>query len=476
MKNWKLVKERNASMHTVNIRMVMATLASGMGPANLSDFMAFLNLPHCKSFSGQVFKNIENKLGEHIINVAEKPMENGKQLEAKMKLKEINESYDEWQKDTTSKLGLTVSYDMGWSKRSSGNRYDSPTGHSFMIGCLSGQIIGAKVLSKGCRKCSSSEKAGDKNTNPMHQCPKNYSGSSKGMESTNALLLVKELFYKSGGRLYVARIVSDDDSTSSALLKHKSPLFPNGQLPEEIPEPEWDADPNHRVKSALKKVHALAYAPKKISLLEPFDARKIGRNFAYCLHRNKGKTIEDMMRGMEAVVQHHWGNHAYCDTDWCSQLRQENNLLLCLPVSSDEQTSRPHTAICCPTGAGDPQSFATTSLPQQQTNKQQNSYPTITATRDSLSSSNTSLSQPQTNKEQNPYSPTLIFPLTPAKDPLSSSTTSSQSFTRPLENQCNDQIRQGRHYRDKEKDPVTFNQVSDALAPFRKEKNVTINA
>ena len=77
----EISKRENASLHTVNNRMVMGTLASGMGPANPS-----VNFPHSRPFSGQVFKNIENKIGEHIINIVDKSMENGKQLEMKLKL------------------------------------------------------------------------------------------------------------------------------------------------------------------------------------------------------------------------------------------------------------------------------------------------------------------------------------------------------------------------------------------------------
>ena len=45
-------------------------------------------------------------------------------------------------------LGLTVSYDMGWQKRSTGGRYDSMSGHGFIIGCRSKKIIGVDVRGK----------------------------------------------------------------------------------------------------------------------------------------------------------------------------------------------------------------------------------------------------------------------------------------------------------------------------------------
>ena len=31
-------------------------------------------------------------------------------------------------------VGITVSYDMAWQKRSSGQKYDSPSGHAFIVG------------------------------------------------------------------------------------------------------------------------------------------------------------------------------------------------------------------------------------------------------------------------------------------------------------------------------------------------------
>ena len=40
------------------------------------------------------------------------------------------------------KIGLTVSYDMGWNKRSSGHRYDSLSGHAFIIDAYTRRIIG----------------------------------------------------------------------------------------------------------------------------------------------------------------------------------------------------------------------------------------------------------------------------------------------------------------------------------------------
>jgi hypothetical protein len=108
-------------------------------------------------------------------------------------------------------LGLAVSYDMGWQKRSTGRRYDSMSGHGFMIGCRTGLIIGLDVRGKKCAKCHQANK---KNL-PVrdHKCPINYEGSSRAMESKVALSLTEQPFNNSNGHVYVKHLVSDDDST-----------------------------------------------------------------------------------------------------------------------------------------------------------------------------------------------------------------------------------------------------------------------
>ena len=55
------------------------------------------------------------------------------------------------------KVYLRVTYDMGWSKRSSGTRHDSKTGHAFIVGALAQKLIGMKVLSKEYRFCKAAQ-------------------------------------------------------------------------------------------------------------------------------------------------------------------------------------------------------------------------------------------------------------------------------------------------------------------------------
>ena len=80
-------------------------------------------------------------------------IEEALQEEIKDTLERNNQSYGEWcaisDKDkNNNKVKLTVTYDMGWQKRSSGRRYDSSSGHAFIIGASSKGIIGMVLYSK----------------------------------------------------------------------------------------------------------------------------------------------------------------------------------------------------------------------------------------------------------------------------------------------------------------------------------------
>ena len=117
-----------------------------------------------------------------------------------------------------NKVKLTVTYDMGWQKRSSERGYDSSSGHAFIIGARSKGIIRMVLYSKACRKCDAAEKRREEAEE--HECPNNFEGSSKVMEASVILNMVEDAFYNCFFIIDV--IVSDDDSTMRALLKHPS--------------------------------------------------------------------------------------------------------------------------------------------------------------------------------------------------------------------------------------------------------------
>ena len=132
-------------------------------------------------------------------------------------------------------------YDMGWQKKSSGKRYDSLSGHGFLVGLLTNQIIGMKVYSKVCSICDSSLPY----PKPEHECPKNWEGSSGSMECNAALEMFMEIHEQYKGLVCFENFLSDDDSTTRATLSLTS-VNTKGKLPEECKyQPTFWADVNH---------------------------------------------------------------------------------------------------------------------------------------------------------------------------------------------------------------------------------------
>ena len=72
--------------------------------------------------------------------------------------------------------------------------YDSPSGHAFMVGCKSGNVITFGVLAKKCAVCSRAVRSGLEPS--PHDCSINHVGSSGSMEAKLALQLTVELFDK----------------------------------------------------------------------------------------------------------------------------------------------------------------------------------------------------------------------------------------------------------------------------------------
>ena len=149
---------------------------------------------------------------------------------------------------------------MVWQKRSYGRRYDSSSGHAFIIGARSKGVIGMVIYSKACRKYDSAEKRGEEAEE--HEFPNKFKGSSKSMEASVILKMLEDAFCD---RFFIVdAIVSDDDRTMRAVLKHPLIGFwvqvlktSKVKLDEKIPEPSFLADPSHRLKVVAKHIFSI---------------------------------------------------------------------------------------------------------------------------------------------------------------------------------------------------------------------------
>ena len=196
----KLNDHRRSNSYSLNLKLVLGTMASGIGPSNMSQLLSFLDIPSCKSLHGRFFRNIELAVGSSLRKIATESMRDAIEEEVRTTINN-DAKYRQYLKGNLQ-VGITVSFDIGWNERSSGNRYDSLSGHAMIIGCLSKKIVGAIVSRKMCRVCSSAEEHGEEPSD--HVCPKNYDATSNAMETDAALHLYKEL-YPNSNKHYISK-------------------------------------------------------------------------------------------------------------------------------------------------------------------------------------------------------------------------------------------------------------------------------
>jgi hypothetical protein len=168
------------------------------------------------------------------------------------------------------RVPVPASADMGWNKRGGNYNYDSNSGQSFLVCCLTKVILGVVCFSKLCAICDRSQPNADaedaieedddelddidleasRRIEPAagHRCPKNYVGSSKAMEAIAAVELLTAA-YKSG-KIFVQTIVGDDDSSTRKVLKTDwrtyQAEFPD--IPKEWYWPTYETEKLHEVK------------------------------------------------------------------------------------------------------------------------------------------------------------------------------------------------------------------------------------
>jgi hypothetical protein len=143
---------------------------TGAGVTHTNGLVAALNIP---TMHHKTFHEREKEMGKHVVQVAEQSCANA--LEEEKQLVREKKQMPE-----TEPVGLSVSFDGGWSTRRSGSSYNSDTGHAALIGEGSRKCLNFGVKSRRCRICEVAEKESRKPTE--HPCYKSWSGSSKAME------------------------------------------------------------------------------------------------------------------------------------------------------------------------------------------------------------------------------------------------------------------------------------------------------
>ena len=273
----------DVSRYALNIRMVLLAHLLGTGSKSLKFVCGLLGLSASNTFSSK-WRKLEQKIGTTEMRITDEIL------------------FENRTKETvgliaaeSGKFKVDVSGDMGWQKRGKG--FDSLTGHCMLIGDRTGKVLCYKNYSKSCKQCQSDEKT---NKTTVHDCSKNYDGSSKGMEAHGLFDCVLDLWKDT--KLVVDRFVIDDDATTKSYVRHSykelvsdgrmdrkdwprteggNEKKDTGRLPLDHPPVEFCADLNHRIRQFGGALWALARAKKSESIMTVQDAQRMKRNFSF---------------------------------------------------------------------------------------------------------------------------------------------------------------------------------------------------
>jgi hypothetical protein len=240
---------------------------------------------------------------------------------------------------------IHVSYDMGWQK--SAKTYDSMSGHGLMIGNRTKTVVAFQSYSKACGVCERHEKKIQKDGTPNlpvneHHCPKNHTGSSKGMEAKAALDCVHQIWTHDEIAAFVEIICIDDDASTKAYLCHcffdldakglprpknkkgeekRGKRYDKGNLWTDHPMIQFLADLSHRVRTFAKYLYALKTMGVKKSEMNNVDCLRLKRNYAWWLFSSTKLTFEEFRDSSESPVLHHFNDHLQCGT-WCKHTKK----------------------------------------------------------------------------------------------------------------------------------------------------------
>ena len=285
-KNTQSSVHENKLLET-NVRAMLASFYLGTGAEDIGNALSFLGVPGGHSWMNHFFKH-SKEVNSKIIGLCEEIVREGLECEITAVIKErLGNKYSTADVDKyicnffnddpdipvdILTIGITVSYDMGWQKRSTGRIYDSLSGHGFMIGCSTGKVVDVAVRGKKYNKFTIANKK--EVEAKAHYCTVNHNGSSGSMEAIVALDLTTDVHTNSKGKVFIEALVSDDDSTMRMLLKHKD-NHPKGKLSCMIPQPTFLADPSHRIKVMAKPFFKMVTKTKDPRKCKTIDALRI---------------------------------------------------------------------------------------------------------------------------------------------------------------------------------------------------------
>ena len=142
----------------INVQLVLSLLQMGGGSTEAGVLLTFLDLPNSQTFHTKTFTKIMTPIRPEIKKITDLCMQEARDEEIKETIgEELFERYKNGDL-SSSEVQLVVMYDMGWNKRSSGHKYDSISGHGFLLGGNTRKIMNFRCMSKYCKKCFLAER------------------------------------------------------------------------------------------------------------------------------------------------------------------------------------------------------------------------------------------------------------------------------------------------------------------------------
>ena len=157
--------------HDINVRAVLSSYYIGTGPADIGNVAAFLGMPGAHSFSRNYYDSSEH-VNDLIISHCQKIICKSMDREVQKTICEVllkcgKYTKNEIQSHTAAfmrgdkklpeeieRVGIGASYDIGWQGRGTGKVFDSLSGHGYLIGCRTGDVISMGIRPKSCKNVS----------------------------------------------------------------------------------------------------------------------------------------------------------------------------------------------------------------------------------------------------------------------------------------------------------------------------------
>lgn len=298
-------------VYEANYRFVLGMRIIGKGLSGMNMFCGILNMPHAMKQS--CYESIMEKLETASKHVANSSM--------KVAAQEVNPSPD-------AIVDTKCMFDGTWQKRG----FSSLIGGVSCISADTGKVIDVEILRKSCKGCQSINKLDvdsqkSENLKALHNCSKNYEGSSPSMEVVG----VRRMFNRSIAekKLRYTHYIGDGDSKTYETVSKEKPYGEDIH----ISKLECVGHVQKRVGNNLRKLKA-GCGNQKLA-----DGKTIGGKgrltnkeidqlqvyYGLAIRRNIGN-VEKMKESIDAILRHRVStdemhNHTLCPKgkeSWCA--------------------------------------------------------------------------------------------------------------------------------------------------------------